>query len=451
MRQNLAGWFLGSVGLLFAAQCHAQSLSELLALALGGEPTYLGAKTNVDSARAKADQAFGALLPQVSATAGTNANDRDYVTRSSGTPEAKDRYNSNSAQMNLTQPIWRYANYVGFRQAKMILAQADYQLAGAEQDLFAKVVVAWFDVLAARDSVQFTAQQTAAAQRQWAVLRRGLELEITSQPQVEEGRARLDQALADAAAAEADAEVKFSALEQIVGTLQKFDLPYMRDDAMLADLNQDKLDTWLAAVETDNPNIQAAQHAFAAAAAEVSKQRAGHYPVLDLVGSYGRNSQSVGGFPGQDGYGITQGSIGLQLNIPIFSGGTQQAKVAEAEAQKEKARLDIESARRAAVLALNQAWHGWRAARARTLAGSQAIKAAQAALAVASAGVKNDLKTELDVLQAEQQWRAARRDFRKGRYDQVVAYIRLKSTVGKLTAADIGTLDALLVFGAGHG
>lgn len=445
---RLGRWAFCSAGMLFAAQCYAQSLSELLALALGGEPTYLGAKTNVDTAKARADQAFGGLLPQVSATASSNANDRNYVTRASGTPEVQDRYNSNSAQMNLTQPIWRYANYVGFRQAKMVLAQADYQLAGAEQDLFAKLVVAWFDVLAARDSMQFTVQQAAAAQRQWEVAQRGVELEISSQPQAEDARAKLDQALAEAVSAETDANLKFSALEQIVGALRQFDLPYMRDDAVLADLSRDKLETWLAAVEADNPNVLAALRAFEAAAAEASKQQAGHYPTLDLVGSYGRNGQTVGGFPGQAGYAITQGSIGLQLNIPIFSGGTQSAKVVEAEAQKEKARLEIESARRAAVLASKQAWYGWRAARARTQAGTQAIKAAQSALAAARAGTVNDLKTELEVLQAEQQLRGAQRDFRKGRYDQVVAYVRLKFTVGKLTAEDIVALDALLVSSA---
>lgn len=443
-------WAFCSAIMLFAVQCYAQSLSELLALALGGEPTYLGVKTNVDAARAKADQAFGALLPQVSASANTNANDRNYVTRSSGTPEAQDRYNSNSAQLNLTQPIWHYANYLGYRQAKMVLAQAGYQLAGAEQDLFAKLVAAWFDVLAARDAVQFSAQQAAAAQRQWEVAQRGVELEIGSQPQAEDARAKLDQALAEAVSAETDANLKFSALEQIVGTLRQFDLPYMHDTAVLADLNRDKLETWLAAVETDNPNILAALRAFDAAAAEAGKQQAGHYPTLDMVGSYGRNGQSVGGFPGQIGYDITQGSIGLQLNVPIFSGGTQSAKVVEAEAQKEKARLEIESARRAAILALKQAWYGWRAARARAQAGTQAIKAAQSALAAARAGTENELKTELDVLQAEQQLRAAQRDFRKGRYDQVVAYVRLKSTVGKLTAEDVGALDALLVPAAGR-
>ena len=444
------GVFALCAGLMLPLPSSAETLSELLALALGGEPTYLSAKTDVDAAKAKANQALGGLLPQVSASANSNYNDRNYKTRGDTVPVTNDRYNSNSAQLNLTQPLWHYANYLGFQQSKEVLAQANFQLAGAEQELFSKLVSAWFEVLSARDAVQFATQQVAAAQKQWEVVRRGVELGIESPPRAEDARARLDQALAESVSAETDSSLKFSALEQIVGTLRGFDPPYIREGATLADLSGDKLDTWQAEVETENPNVQAALRAFDAASAEENKQKAGHYPTLDLVGSYGRNSQAVGGFPGQAGYDITLGTIGLQLNVPLYSGGVQSAKVVEASAQKEKSRLQIEAAKRSAIIALKQAWYGWHTGHARALAGEQSIKAARSALEAARSGTRHDLKTELDILQAEQQLRAALRDYRKGRYDQVVAYVRLKSTAGKLTAEDISALDALFVPMADH-
>jgi len=119
--------------------------------------------------------------------------------------------------------------------------------------------------------------------------------------------------------------------------------------------------------------------------------------------------------------------------------------VDEALAQKEKARLDLEVARRTAILNAKQAWFGWHGALARTRAGTQAVKSARSALAQATAGVENGLKTELDVLQAEQQLRAGQRDFRKGRYDQVVAFVRLLALSGRLTEGDVAALDRLLV------
>ncbi|WP_301101419.1 TolC family outer membrane protein [Propionivibrio sp.] len=433
------------MALALAGPVYAQSLSSLLDLARSTEPTYLGARSNVEAAKARTDQAFGALLPQLSMSGNTNSNRRDYRTRSTSIPPAGDAYNSNMTQLSLTQPLWHYANIVGWQQAEAVVVQAEHQLAGAEQELLSKLVTAWFDVLAAGDTIVFSAQQVSALQRVWEVARRGAELGQSGQPQVDEARSKLDQALADAVTAETDAQLKRAALEQLVGPLRELDLPYMRGVAELANLSTEKLEAWLDAAQAGNPNVLAALQAYEAAGAEVSKQRAGHYPTLDIVASYGKNSQAVGGFPGQAGYDIMQGVVGLQLNIPIFSGGTQSAKVSEALAQKEKARQDIEAARRATILAAKQAWFGWHAAYARAMAGVQAIKAARSAMALARKGRENGLKTEADVLQAEQQWRAAQRDFRKGRYDQVVSFVKLKAAAGVLTGGDVAALDALFV------
>lgn len=434
-----------TLAFVMAGTAQAQSLSVLLERARSGEPTYLGAKTNVLAAQARNTQAIGAMLPQVSATASSNDNDRKYKTRHSKVPEARDQYDSYSAQINLTQPLVRYANIVGWRQARAVVDQAEHQLAGAEQDLFAKLVGAWFDLLAARDAVAFTRRQAEALQRQWEIVSRGSELGIYGQPQVDEARTKLDQALSDAVVAETDVHLKHAALEQLVGALPESELPYMHGEAALASPTQASLEKWLENVENGNPAILAARQAFEAASAEVSKQRAGHFPTLDLVASYGKNGQAVGGFPGQAGYDIVQGTLGLQLNVPLFSGWTQSAKVDEVLAQKEKARLDLEVARRTAILNAKQAWFGWHGAFARTRAGTQAVKSALSALAQAKAGAENGLKTEFDVLQAEQQLRAGQRDFRKGRYDQVVAYIRLLAVSGTLTDGDVAALDSLLV------
>lgn len=434
-----------ALAVLLASPCHAQSFSVLLERARSGDPTYLGARTAVDAADARKRQAAGALRPQVSLAVNANTNDRDYRTRLDAVLPAQDRYSSSSSQLTITQPLWRYANIVGWQQAEAIAGQAAHQLAAAEQDLFARLVTAWFDVLAARDSVLFTARQAATAQRFWETVQRGEALGSHGLPQAEEARARFDQALADALTAETDAQLKQAALEQIVGGLRAFVPPFVREQAELADVEAEALATWLARAEEGNPGIQAAAKALEAAADEERKQRAGHQPTLDLVGNYGKNSQMVGGFPGQAGYDIRLGSIGLQLNVPIFSGGTQSAKVDEAAAQKEKARLDLEAARRNAALAVKQAWFGWRAAHARTQAGLQSIRSANAALQAARLGVAQGAKTELDRLQAEQQWRAASRDFRKGRYDQVMFFVKLKAAGGMLTAGDVEALGALFV------
>ncbi|MDR1662754.1 MAG: TolC family protein [Azoarcus sp.] len=427
------------------------TLTELLERARAGEPTYLAARAAVDGARARKDQAFGAMLPQLTASAGTHSNRRDYETRNDFTPRENDAYNNHSAQLSLTQPLWRPANDAGLEQAKKMVTQAEWQLSAAEQELAARLTEAWFELLAARDAKVFADRQREALQQEWRITARAQELGVGSEPRSAAALARLEQAKADTAVAEMEIEQKRAALEQWVGPLPRLSersLPYLRAQANPANSASPAkppadLDAWLREVEEGNPSLLAAREALEAARAEVKKQRAGHSPTLDIVASYGRNSQAVGGFPGQAGYDITQGSIGLQLNVPLYSGGTQSAKVAEALAQEERARQEVEAARRTAVLAAQRAWFAGQGATARAAAGAQAMRAARAELARAQKGRDQGLQTRLEILQAEQQLRAGARDHRKGRYDRILMEIRLKVAAGALAMSDISGLDAL--------
>jgi outer membrane protein len=261
--------------LLVSGFVQAQSLVELLDLARRTEPTHQSAKANLEAAEARVNQAVGAMLPQISANANTNRNKRDYQTRNEAVPQEQETYNSHAYQVSLTQPIWRYSNIESWRQARNVAEQAGKQLLGSEQELFAKLVTAWFDVLAVRDSKIFSGKQYEAKSRQWEVIRRGAELGAYGQPQVEEAKAKMDQAMAEVATAEAEYEAKRAALEQLVGPLQILDPPYMRGDAELVNLTGEKLDSWLAHVGKENPNILAAMKAFDAASVEVRKQYGG--------------------------------------------------------------------------------------------------------------------------------------------------------------------------------
>jgi outer membrane protein len=180
-----------------------------------------------------------------------------------------------------------------------------------------------------------------------------------------------------------------------------------------------------------------------AAEDEIRKQRAGYQPTLDVTGSYGRNSQQVGNFPGQAGYDIRQGVIGLQLNVPLYSGGAQFARVDEAIALREKARQDLVSTQRAAQLGAKQAWFGWLAANTRRAAAVQAGRAALLALRAADSGLAAGVRTQLDRLQAQQQLEAARRDLNKAHYELVVSFVRLKAACGQLSDEDLQALERL--------
>ena len=433
---------------LCAASVHATppevtSLGELFAIAHESEPGYRSAEANVAAARARIREARGAMLPQLTATANSNGNRRRYETR--GTPPSilHDRYHSNGDQISLNQPLWRPANIASWHQAQDNAAQAHYQLDDAEQQLYLKVATAWFDLMEARDAVEFTTAQRDALHAQWDIARRAVELGAQGQPQAEDAHAKYEEASADEASAELDRAAKLAALEQWVGSADGLVQPYLRDDAKIPDLVGGDLDEWLEQVDTHCPALHAADRAIAAANAEVSKERAGHQPTLDMVATYGDTDQAVGNFPGQPGYRIRQLAVGLQLNVPLYSGGTQSAKVAEAIALRDKAFDDRDAVRRQAILNVKTAFFGWRSGQAKAAAARIAVAAARSLLAAATEGATRGLKTDADVLTARQQIAAARRDMRKGRYQELTSYIKLKSTLGELSAADVDELDQL--------
>jgi outer membrane protein len=429
---------------LHAPGSFAQTFREAVQLARNSEPVYLGIKANALAAQERSKQAFAGLLPQVSVDASTNSNRRDYYTRGTTVPDAIDHYNSNSAQLRLTQPIYRPSNVIALRQAESAVSQADFQTVAAEQDLLSKLVQAWLDTMSARDSVLFAIRQASATRPQWEILRRGVDLGTASAPAAEEARAKYDQALSERTSAQMDYEVKAAGLEQIIGPMRSFVPPHLSNASSTQDLSVESVEDWLERLAR-SPQVLAAAHALTAAEEEIRKQRALYEPTLDLVGSYGKNSQQVGNFPGQSGYDITTGTIGLQLSIPLFAGGGHIAKISEAVALREKARQDLAAAQRSGRLAAKQAWYGWLAANGRHGAALQAVRSSLLSLKAAVQGIASGVKTEVDRLQAVVQVEGARRDFNKARYDLIGSFVRLKAVLGQLLDDDVLRLERMFV------
>ena len=201
-------------------------------------------------------------------------------------------------------------------------------------------------------------------------------------------------------------------------------------------------ESWSSAQLPGNPAVLAAEQAMHVAEREVAKQRAGHEPTVDLVMSKSNNIQGVGNFPGQNGYDIRQRFTGVQINVPIFQGGTQSAKVAEALAALSKAQADLEGARRSARFVARQAWLTRTAAVSKESSALAALDAARSALNLAERGVAAGIRTEFDVLQARQLLVSARRDLRKARYDEMLSHTKLRSLSGQWTPEDFVAIQA---------
>lgn len=422
---------------LFSAPVNALTFNEALDLAHKNDPTYLSAQATFRSAQERTNIAQSALRPQISFSANKAENERKYVTGGQFGSTDNQKFGSNSVQLNLTQALWRHADSISLSQAEQVALQSQNQMTVAEQDLLVRFLQAWFDVMSARDNIQFTKQQTIMARKYLDQTTRARQLGLVAEPELEDAKSRHEKAIAEQTVAENEEEIKLSALEQIVGPTPKFIALSLPENIQVDKFPEKTLSYWLDLAERTNPAIVAAMYGEKAASEEVRKQRAGHEPTLDLTGSYGRTAQGEGTTPTQSGYSNTQRTIGLQLNIPIYSGNGQSAKVREAFAQQEKTQQELENTKRSIRSACKQAWFNIQSGIAKHTAATQAVKSAKANVRSATVAKERALKTDLDIFKATQDLFASLRDLQNARYEIFLNRVKLKAVSNQLTKDDV--------------
>ncbi|MDW5418651.1 TolC family protein [Iodobacter sp. CM08] len=422
------------------------SLATVFELARKNDPSFLSAAAQVDLSTAREQQALGSLLPQLTASGSTNKNKRSYTILDSPLPKAPSQsYGSSTWQINITQPIFHYASIVNWQQSELQKEQAMYLFSNAEQELAINIIIVWFDIMAARDNVTFSQQQLKTTKLLLEKVKRGQNQGLSSEPQYLETFAKNETANSDLISAEEDLQIKIAALEKLTGPLNDFIPPDLRQELTLPDLSTLQTSKIIDEIFSKNPSILAAQKALEAANAEINKQFSGHFPTLEIVANYSDKLQNAGDYPQQSGYKDKSAYIGLQLSVPIFTGGTQQGKVNEAIAQRDKAAYELESAKRTAAQLLKQAWHGWKSAFSKEKSNQHSINSALAAKTLAQRGIDTGLSSQIETLQAEQQYATAKKDWNKNVYDQITSYIKIKSLTGEISTTDITSLDQFFI------
>jgi outer membrane protein len=206
------------------------------------------------------------------------------------------------------------------------------------------------------------------------------------------------------------------------------------------------MDKWVDAAENDNLLVQSQLAGVEVAAGEVGRFGAGHMPTLNLVGADGRQSNSVGtvGILGSPPTDVYNRQIGLQLNIPIFSGGLVNSQVKQAIALREKAQQDLENARRTAALNARQSYLGVTNGIAQVKALEAALVSSQSSLDSNKLGYDVGVRINIDVLNAQQQLYQTKRDLSKAIYDTIMAGLKLRNAAGILNDEDVQQINAML-------
>jgi outer membrane protein len=440
-----AVWLFASL-LLSPVPSRAADLMEVYRLAREQDPAFAAARHALEAVQQRVPQARAGLLPNLALTGG-NSRNRSDVDFGRDSP-AQDRHiRSWNWSLQLTQPLLRLQNHHAYDEAEYLAEQALAQFAQAEQELILRVTQAYFDVAAAEENIAVAEAQLKAMSEQLALARRGFESGTGAVTDVHEARARVELARAERVAALNEREEKRSELEKIVGEAPEIlETPSVLRPLSVAPKPQpDDARAWIGQARDNHPQVRAQEAALAAAEAAVRKHRAEHLPTLDLVASHGR-SHSSGSLDTPTDYSTAARSnvVGLQLAIPLYAGGATHARVAEAIAGRDKARADLEAARRQAATEARQAFSGVATGASRIEALDAAVESGQSAVQGNRVGYRLGIRINIDVLNAEQQLHASRRDLTLARYAALMQGLKLKAAAGVLAEDDLMTIDRLL-------
>lgn len=420
-----------------AAGAQAQSLVELYEAARGYDATFLSARSAHEASLARAEQARAGLRPQAGLSAGANWNNRN-----SSVDPLDSTFNSQNVTLSASQPLYRPANVAADQQGQLSIEIAQAQLESAEQDLIVRTTQAYFDVLAAQDTLTFVQAQKKAVSEQLAAAKRNFEVGTATVTDSREAQARFDLVLAQEIAAENDLRVKKLALDQLVGRPGTSPLPLAAPVALPALAPADP-QAWVSQAETGHPTVRQAGKALEIAQLETKKAEAGHKPTLDLIGQY-----QVARAPSQTGVPPyvrnNTATVGLQFNLPLYAGGAIQNRVKETLALEDKARTDLEAAKRGVSQATRSAYFGVLSGLSQVKALEAAEASSQSALEANQLGYQVGVRINIDVLNAQSQLFQTKRDLAVARYNVLIGGLRLKQASGQLKADDLQSVNGLL-------
>ncbi len=433
----------------------AATLLEIYQQALQSDPLIHEAEARRLASLEAAPQARGVLLPQVSfggdwtraETSGT-AVDADS-SGNFGTFSSDTESDTTQWQFTLRQTLFRWDQIVGLRQADKTVARAEADREAAQQDLIVRVTQRYFDVLAAEDRLRAIHANRTAIARQLEQAKQRFEVGLIAITAVQESQAAFDQATADEILAKRQLATAREFLREITGEyISNLDAP--GDDLPLNTPDPESEAAWIELAMSQNLALTSARLDEALARDQIAFRRTGHYPTVDLVASTGErdvsSDRSINGLPplpaDSDG---SSDSIGIQLTIPLFSGGVTSSRVREAVYLHRASRENLQRVTRETERATRDAYLGVLSEISRVQALAQAVESSRTALEATEAGFDVGTRTIVDVLNSQFTLFQAMTNYQQSRYDYILNVMRLKQAAGTLQVQDLEALEQFLV------
>ena len=424
-------------GSILATPLHAADLMAIYREALEQDAQYSSARAAYQAAQEKLPQGRAGFLPNITFT---GARRKQLIDTSLGPERAID---AQALTVTATQPIFRKENFAIYEQSKIQVAQADSQFILASQDLILRVSQAYFDVLTAQVSVQVVEAQKKAISEQLAQAKRNFEVGTATIVDTDEAQTRFDLITSQEIAARNDLEFRRRAMQQIIGRFPDHLAQASENSSDLLTLKYNSMEEWVNTAEQNNLPLKIQQASHEIAKQDVERARAGHYPTVDLVALYS-DQKGVGAAVTGRGIDLTVKEIGVQFSVPIFQGFAVQSRVREAVANQERALQNLNNSRRNSALQVSQQYLNVTSGIAQVKALKQALISSRSQLDSTMLGQKVGVRTEVDVLNAQQLFYSAQRDLARAHYNLLMSRLRLEAEAGELDEDDLIQINDML-------
>lgn len=426
---------------LVTVGAHGADLLQVYQQALANDAQFASARSVVTAAQERIPQAKAGLLPNVSLSGSyTRTEAQDQVI--GGGVRVSGSGNSTGYKLSLTQSLYNPALWETYEQSKLSVAISENQFSLAKQELILRTAQAYFDVLGAEEALRFTKAQKEATTEQLASAKRNFEVGTQTITDTHEAQAAYDLVVAQEFAAINDLEVRRTALLQIIGQVPS-SLSNLRPGVTLNAPQPAKIDAWVDTAEKQSLNVIISQISLETAKREITKDRAGHRPTASLSAgtTYSASNPlfNVGSGPNR-----TSNSVTLSWNLPLFSGYSVTSQVREAISLEQKARHDLDNAKRSAAQSARQAFLTVNSGLAQVKALEAAEVSSKSSLDSNKLGYTVGVRINIDVLNAQRQLYSTQRDLARARFDTIVNGLRLKAASGTLKEDDLAEVNSLL-------
>ncbi len=428
-------------------------LLNIFNLAEKNDPGLSSARFENQAAQELLPQGKALFLPTIVVNANVNQNN---LRRSSDTPfesnmsylgSNKTSYQSNGYGIFLRQPLINYENYVKYQQNVLKLSRSDKQLLQKKQELMHHVSEIYFDTLLVKDQINLYESQKKAIQQQLVLAEAKFYAGLVSVADVNEAKTKLALIEAQIIGIHQNLNIKKREMQSIIGNIS-FDIKSLRADIQFVKSN-DTLEKWESIAFANNLQIQMKQYEYQLAQNDIELKKSGHYPTLNAVASSRENSVG-GGFPyanstKNEGESVRTDMVGLELTIPIYSGGLSSSQVREAEANSNKAQEDLEFTKKQIDFNIKQHYSNMETYFKQINAYTETLNAAYKQLDSSELGFKEGLRNSIEVLNTQQTLFNTKKDLFQAKYNYLMSIIKLKYFSGLIKSSDLLEINQFLI------